>query len=183
MTSVSPAPRRPEPAEYPPYYRRYVERVPEGDVADVLERQVEATLGLVARFSPDREEHRYAAGKWSVREVVGHVIDAERVFALRLLWIARGSAADQPGFDENAWAAVSNAGRRPLAELSDELRAVRRGTVALLRGLDDAAWARRGTANGVAFTVAALAHVVAGHELHHRAVLDERYRPLVGDGV
>ena len=171
---------RPDPADHPPYYRRYVERVPEGDVVDVLERQVEDTLALVGRFSPGREEHRYAPDKWSVRDVVGHVVDAERVFSLRLLWMAREAAAEQPGFEENDWAAVSNAGRRPLAELGEELRAVRTATVALLRGLDEAAWRRRGTANGVGFTVAALAHVIAGHELHHRAVLEERYLPEAG---
>ena len=171
---------RPDPADYPPYYRRYVERVPEGDVVDVLERQVEDTLTLVGRFSPGREEHRYAPDKWSVRDVVGHVVDAERVFALRLLWMAREAGAEQPCFEENDWAAVSNAGRRPLAELGAELRAVRAATVALLRGLDEAAWRRRGTACGVGFTVAALAHVIAGHELHHRAVLEERYLPEPG---
>lgn len=167
--------RRPDPSEYPPYYQRYVDRVPGGDVIETLERQLDDTLDLVRRFAPRREQHRYAPDKWSVREVVGHVTDAERVFSLRMLWIARAAAADQPGFEEGDWAAVSNASRRRLSDLEAELRAVRASTVALLRGLDGRAWERRGTANGVAFTVRGLALVTAGHELHHRAILEERY--------
>ncbi|MBW3534426.1 MAG: DinB family protein [Gemmatimonadetes bacterium] len=169
--------RTPHPSEYPPLYRRYVDRVPEGDVTDTLERQLDETLDLIRRFAPRREAYRYAPDKWSVRDVVGHVIDSERVFALRLLWIARAAAADQPGFEEEDWAAVSNASRRPLSDLEAELRAVRAATVALLRSLDSRAWERGGTANGVDFTVGGLAHVIAGHELHHRAILEERYLP------
>lgn len=166
---------RPESADIPPYYRRYVERVPDGDVVETLARQLDDTLDVIRRFTPDREEHRYAPDKWSVREVVGHLADSERVFALRALWIARAAEAEQPGFDENAWADVSNAGSRPLGDLVEELRSVRAATVSLLRGLEADAWSRRGTANGVGFTVRGLAWVTAGHELHTRAVLRERY--------
>ncbi len=168
---------RPDAATYPAFYHAYVERVPDGDLVATLERQVDDTVALVSRFSPGREELRYAPGKWSVREVVGHVTDSERVFALRALWAARGDPSPQPGFDEKAWAAASNAAGRPLAELTEEFRAVRRATVLLLRGLDADAWKRRLTANGTAISLAAVAWIMAGHELHHRAVLEERYLP------
>lgn len=173
MTAVTAV--RPDPGAYAPYYRRYVERVPEGDVLRTLEGQLAATLAVVRAFQPGREEHRYAPDKWSVREVVGHAVDAERVFALRALWFARGAASEQPGYDENAWAQRSNAGARPLDDLVGEWRAVRGATLALFRGLDADAWGRSGRANGVDFTVGSLAWFIAGHELHHRAILGERY--------
>lgn len=167
--------RRPEPGEHAPYYLSYLARVPDGDVLATLEREEKRFLETLRAVPADREAHAYAPGKWTIRGVVGHVLDVERVFALRALWFARAAGTPLPGFDENAWAASSNADARSLAALGDEWSAVRRASLALLRGLDAEAVDRRGIANGVEFTVRALGWILAGHAIHHRTVLEERY--------
>ena len=136
---------RPDAAEHEAYYSTYIDQVPEGDVLEILSTQIETPLGLLASVSPELEEHRYAPDKWTVREVVGHVIDAERVFAHRAFSFARADAAPLPGMDQNEYATVSNAAVRPLAELTAELAAVRKATLALFRGFPqrrgrDPAW-------------------------------------------
>ena len=167
--------RRPAAEEHAPYYRTYLTHVPDGDVLVTLDREAEHLLQTLRSVPPDRERHAYAAGKWTIRELVGHVIDAERVFAHRALWFARAASTSLPGFEENDWARTSNANDRPLAALGEELVAVRRASVALLRSLDAATLDRRGAANGVEFTVRAVAWILAGHAMHHRRVLEERY--------
>jgi uncharacterized damage-inducible protein DinB len=174
---------RPAPGEFAGFYQKYIERVPAGGIAGLLERQIEATLELLRQLSEEEAAHAYAPGKWTIREVVGHVTDAERVFAYRALRIARADPAGLAGFDENAWVPAGGFGHRPLAALAAELAAVRTATVLLLRGLPDAAWERRGSANGQEVTVRALAWIMAGHELHHRAILEERYLPGVREPV
>ena len=167
--------RRPATDEHALYYGRYVASVPDGDVIETLEREGDALLALLRALPPRLEEHRYAPDKWSVRDLVGHCIDAERVFAYRALAFARGDGNALPGFEENEWARTSNAGDRSLAELCDDWEAVRAATVRLLRGLDRAALGRGGTASNARVTVRALAWIIAGHAAHHRAVLEERY--------
>jgi uncharacterized damage-inducible protein DinB len=167
--------RRPEPTEHLPYYARYIALVPDGDVLGTLGRQIEDTLSALKGLSPERSQHRYAPGKWSVRQVVGHVADAERVFAYRALAFARGDQTELPGFDENTYAEASPAALRPLPDVLEDLAAVRRATVSLLRGLEPDAWSRSGVANGNPISVRALAWIVAGHERHHLQVLRERY--------
>lgn len=162
--------------EFGSYYAGYVARVPQGDVAHTLAQQLAGTLKLVAEFGEARADHRYAPGKWTVREVVGHLADTERIFAYRALRIARGDATPLPAFDENAYVAHAGFARRPLAEAAAELEVVRRATLALFAGLDDEALARRGTASNNPLTPRAAAYVIAGHELHHAAILRERYR-------
>jgi uncharacterized damage-inducible protein DinB len=162
--------------EFLPYYARYVALVPAGDLLATLEAQLADTVALVDQVGEARAGHRYAPGKWSVREKLGHVIDTERVFAYRALCAARGEAAALPGFDENAWVAGSDFDQRTLGSILGEFMAVRRATLALFRHLDDRALARRVTANGAPVTARALAWIIAGHELHHRRLLDERYR-------
>lgn len=166
---------RPEPGEYHEYYGRYIDLVPEGDVLKTLAAQMEETRALLASVPADREEYRYAPGKWSVREVVGHVLDTERVFAFRCLWVARGAQGGQPGMEQDDWAAASNAGARPLAELVDEWVAARTDHLHLLRGLDEVAWTRTGIASGRPFTARAFPWIMAGHELHHRGILERDY--------
>lgn len=166
---------RPGSGEYGAYHVRYLERVPHGDVLETLAREGAAFVRRLRALPADREEHRYAPGKWTVREIVGHCIDTERVFVQRALWFARGDPSPLPGFEQDDWARASNAGRRPLAELAEEHEAVRRSTLLLFRGLDGEAAARRGIADRVEFTVRAIAWILAGHELHHRAVLEQRY--------
>jgi uncharacterized damage-inducible protein DinB len=167
---------RPEPDEYAPYYGRYIERVRSGDIALTLEETARETAALLrSDMARSRADHRYADGKWSVKEVVGHLTDAERIFAYRMLRFGRGDATELPGFDENAYAPEGRFDARTLDDLLDEFLAVRNATLALVRGLPEAAWTRRGIASENPMSVRALAHVIAGHELHHRAVLEQRY--------
>ena len=168
-------PPDPDGGEYLPYYAKYVALVASGDVLATLDAQLADTVAVLDRFGEGRAGHRYAPGKWSVREVVGHMVDTERVFAYRAVCAARGETAPLPGFDENAWVAGADFDRRPLATLMSELTAVRRATVALFRNLDEPALARRVVANGAPVTARALAWIIAGHELHHRRLLEERY--------
>ena len=165
----------PAESEYAPFYAGYVAKVAaEGDVVATLERQRDELAALPAAAG-ERETHRYADGKWSVREVVGHLGDAERVFGYRLFCISRGEQQSLPGFDENTYAARSGAAGRPLAELVDELLTLRAGNLALVRRLDEEAWNQRGVANNHPITVRALAYVLAGHCRHHLDILRERY--------
>jgi uncharacterized protein (TIGR03083 family) len=161
--------------EFAPFAARYIERVPEGNIVATLEAQMEETLALLRTISEERAGRAYAAGKWTVREVVGHVGDTERVLAYRALRIGRGDGMPLPGFDENAYVSEARFDRRTLADLLAELDAVRRATLTLVRGLPSEAWTRRGTADGAPYTVRALIFMIAGHELHHRAILEERY--------
>jgi len=167
---------RPVAAEYAPYYGRYIDKVPDGDLLRTLEDQGRETQAVLARLSEAKALHRYAPGKWSVKEVIGHVTDTERVYSYRALRFARGDATALPGFDENAWVPAGSFDARSLADLAAELDAVRRATLTLFRGLDAAALARRGTASDNAVSVRAIAWIIAGHERHHVALLHERYK-------
>ena len=166
---------RPSADDAAPYYFTYIDQVPAGDVFAVLEGGVAETRRLLGGLEPEREHHRYAPGKWTVREVLGHVIDAERVFGYRAFHIGRGDRAPLPGMEPDDYAATAGAGRRPAAELLDELDVLRRGHLAFFAGLDAEAWERAGTASGVTFRVRALPFILAGHEIHHRRILAERY--------
>lgn len=165
----------PDAAEYGAYYAGYVARVPAGSVLETLSTQLGDTARLIAGFGEARGDHRYAPGKWTVKEVVGHLADTERIFAYRALRIARGDATPLPGFAENDYVAHAHFGRHPLAELVRELELVRHATLSLLGGLDDDALVRRGTASDNPLTPRAAAYVIAGHERHHAAILRERY--------
>ncbi|NIP57905.1 MAG: DinB family protein [Gemmatimonadetes bacterium] len=169
----------PDASEYPEFYLGYGGLVPPGDLVETLGRQIDRTLALLQRVPAAGETHRYAEGKWSVREVVGHVIDAERLFTYRALHIARGDPAPLPGMDQEEWASASNAHERPLAELADELEAVRRATLHLFGGLPPEVHDRRGIASGYEISVRCIGGIVAGHELHHRRILKERYLPEI----
>lgn len=162
--------------EYGAPYAGYVARVPAGsDILDLLARQGEATPTRLRAVPEARGGHRYAPGKWSVKEVIGHLADVERVMAYRALRTARGDATPLPGFDENAYVPLSGADAQPLTLLADEWADVRRATLSLFRHLPPDAWTRRGTASGFPVTVRALAWIIAGHERHHLGVLAERY--------
>lgn len=170
-----PTAARPASTEYAPYYDRYVQQVPDGDVVALLRAQLGETLALLRAVPEARADHRYAEGKWSVREVVGHVADAERVFAYRLLRIARGDRTPLPGFDENAWMSQAPFEGRTLASLVAELETVRAATLTLVESLDEVALAREGRASDNPVTARALAWIIAGHERHHVTILRERY--------
>jgi uncharacterized damage-inducible protein DinB len=169
------AARRPAPDEYAAHYAQYVTRVPEGDLRELLASQVRETQRLVAAIPDSRAEHRYAPGKWSIKEVVGHLSDVERIMCYRALRIARGDETPLPAFDENAYVPAAEFGRRTLRDLAEEFGDVRRATLALFRHLDDEALDRRGTASGKAISARALGYIIAGHELHHVELLRTRY--------
>jgi uncharacterized damage-inducible protein DinB len=167
--------RRPDASAIPESYRRYVEAVADGDVIETLERQGAETQALLGALDAAQAGHRYAPGKWTVKQVVGHLADGERVFAYRTLCFARKDQTALPPFEEDDWAAANTCDQRSLRDVLAELAAVRQATLALLRGLDDEAWDRQGTASGKRLSVRALAWIVAGHEAHHLRVLRERY--------
>lgn len=176
MTTTTTGIERPGQGEYNPYYQRYLTDVPDGDLLELLQLQGAEMVSLLRSISEDKSTYRYEPGKWSVREVVGHVVDTERVFTYRALAFARGEKAPLPSFDENQWAGVSNAAHRRLADLTDECIAVRAATLALFRGLAPADFARAGVASDSTVTVRALAWITAGHERHHLRLLRERYK-------
>ncbi|HET7600601.1 MAG TPA: DinB family protein [Gemmatimonadales bacterium] len=170
---------RPAAGEYNATFEAYLSQVPPGDVFPLLARSLEETLAPVTALTDAEADYRYAPGKWSVKEIVGHLADAERIFAYRALVFARGERQPQPGFDENAYVAAAKFSARPLAGLVAELRAVRAATLALFGGLDAEELTRRGVANGRECDARTLAAVIVGHERHHAAVLAERYYPAI----
>jgi hypothetical protein len=175
MTASATAIAPPAADEYAPYYGRYIAQVPAGEILDQLDRQREEVLARFRTVPEAKGAHRYAPGKWSVRQVVCHLSDTERIMAYRALRIARADATTLPGFDENAYAPESGADAVPLAELVAEFADVRRASVALFRHLPAEAWTRRGTASESPFSVRALAWIIMGHPIHHLGVLRERY--------
>ena len=168
--------RRPEPDEHADYYSMYIDGVPDDrTLVDVLREAPDALERLLSGLPPERETFAYEPGKWTCREVLGHVIDTERLFSYRALHVARADPADLPGMDQDEWAAASNAGARPVTDLLREFRGLRAANAALFVSFDEDTLSRRGTASGNEFTVRALAYIIAGHELHHRDVLRTRY--------
>jgi hypothetical protein len=168
---------RPASEEHAPYYLTYVRLVPGEDAWPALSTQQADTLVLLGRLDERQALHRYAPGKWSVKEVVGHLADAERVFAYRALRFARADETPLPGFDENRYVPAGRFDARPLDDVLGEFRAVRAATLALFASFDQAALLRRGVANQNPMSVRALAWVIAGHERHHAGLLRERYAP------
>ena len=166
---------RPEPVEYSPNFAGYVARVPEGDIIQVLQNQLAQTLRMLRPLSEAQGAFAYAPGKWSIKEVIGHMADTERVMAYRAMCFARNDVTVLPSFDENEWAPEGRFGDRTMLSLMDELAAVRAASVALFAGLPTVAWLRAGEVVQHPTTVRALASIIAGHELHHRSGLRERY--------
>ena len=177
MTATAAEPRstRPAPDEFAPYYGTYINKVADGDVVRTMKSQVGDTVSYLRAIPESRGGHRYADGKWSIREVVGHLCDAERIFTYRALRFARQDNTALPGFDENAFVSGSRFDDRSLASLIAEFEAVRGASVALFDALFPEEWTRHGTASGKEMSVRALAWVIAGHELHHVDVLKTRY--------
>jgi DinB superfamily len=166
---------RPDSTEYAPYFDRYISLVPEGEIAVTLGKQIESTLSLIRGLSKAQGDLRYAPGKWSVKEVIGHLIDAERIFAYRALRFARNDATPLPGFDENSFVANACFGSLALADLADEFEHTRKSNVYLFKQLDGDSWLRRGAASDNEISVRAIAYILAGHELHHVGILRSRY--------
>jgi DinB family protein len=166
---------RPGPDEFANAYAGYVTQVTEPDPLTAMASQIDVTTALLRGVSESDALKRYAPGKWSVKEVVGHLADTERIMAYRALRIARADATPLPGFDDNAFVPPAKFDARPLTDLLGDLKTIRLGTLALFRSFDADAWRRRGTASGNPISVRALAYVIPGHERHHVEVLKTRY--------
>ena len=175
MTNSTPG--RPATDEFADWYAGYIGLVPDGDVRDHLRRQANETISLLSGVTDTRASRGYAPGKWSLKELVCHVGDGERVFAYRLLRIARGDATPLPGFEQDDWVPQSGANARSMEGLLLELSTVRGATVQLADSLSPDAWMRRGTASGNPLSARAIAYIIAGHELHHRQIVREKYLP------
>lgn len=167
--------RKPTGDEYDASYQEYVDLVPEKDVLGSLSTQIEETLSLIEPLGDDGALKRYAPGKWSVKEVLGHMIDTERAFATRAMWFARGQRGPLASFDQEAFVAGAHFDARSLDSLAGEWRLLRKANVALLKSLEASAWDRSGIASDAECSVRAIVWIIAGHELHHRQVLRERY--------
>lgn len=166
---------KPQAGEYAEYYERYIKLVNDDDILGTLSRQTVELREAAALVSSARERHRYGPGKWSIREIFGHLIDAERVFGYRLFCISRGEKRSLPGFDENEYVASSGFDERTLQSLVDELVLLRSANLTLMKSLDESQWNRSGVANDVPVSVRSIAFILAGHVKHHMAVLSERY--------
>ena len=166
---------KPKPDEYAPYYGRYISLIRGDDIVVTLETQLQETVALLSVRQEKEGDFRYAPGKWSVKEALGHVIDSERIFTNRALRIARNDKTPIEGFEQDDYVKYGPFGQSSLAALVEEFTSVREATLSLFRGLDTAAWTRRGVASENEVSVRALAYIIAGHELHHRKLFHERY--------
>jgi uncharacterized damage-inducible protein DinB len=166
---------RPDKTEYSSVYENSITKVPDGNVLEILEKQIEETVRLLSDLDEEKASYRYAPGKWSIKQVVGHMTDSERIFSYRALRFAREDPMPLPGYEENEYVDRANFDSRSLKVLLEEFRAVRVATLALFRSFDNDIWLRQGTASGCEFSVRALAYQMAGHEIHHVGVIKERY--------
>jgi hypothetical protein len=166
---------KPDAQEYAPYYGKYIDLVPGGNIVQVLDEQLKETLALLAEIPESRAGYRYEEGKWSIKEVIGHVIDCERVFSYRALRFGRNDSIPIEGFEQDDYVAAGGFDNRTLADLARELEHVRRATIDLFGSFPEEAWNRAGLANQNKVSVRAVAFIIAGHERHHREVLRTRY--------
>lgn len=171
---------RPTTDEYGDHQAGYIARVPAGDIVAILETQIQGTRALLDGLDDEAANGAYAPGKWTVKDVVGHLADADRILSARALRIARGDTTPIPGWEQDDYVATAGATARSLPDLLDDLATARASTVAMLRSLPADAWTRRGSAGGTTISVRAVACVIAGHELHHRAILETRYLGAAG---
>ena len=169
----------PEPDEYSPFYAGYVSMAREHDPLELLERQLSTFRAMGAGMTEEAAVARYAPGKWSIKQVLGHLADTERVFSYRLFRISRGDATPLAGFDQDQYVKAAHADERPLSALIEELLSARTATLRLAQGLSSEEWLRRGEANGVPVSARALLYITGGHVLHHLKLLRERYEVAI----
>jgi len=162
------------PSEHGSYFGTYIDLVPEADIVDLLATQIDDTVRLLSSLSEEQARFRYAPNKWSLKQVVGHLIDVERIFVYRALRFSRNEAVALPGFEQDDYVAAANFDQRTLRELAEEFRAVREATVCFFKGLTDAMMLRTGTASETTLSVRAVAYIPAGHERHHLNILRQR---------
>ena len=166
---------RPDRTDAAEYYFTYIDKVPEGDIRQILRSQLADMLALLSSVTEDGSRHRYAPGKWSLRQVMSHITDTERVFTFRALWFARGFETPLASYDQDVAIASAGADDRSWTSHVDEFRAVRQASIALFDSLSDEAWARRGIASDKPVSVRGLAFITAGHVFHHTQIMCERY--------
>ncbi|WP_040206045.1 DinB family protein [Neobacillus jeddahensis] len=169
--------QRPLVSEYPDYYAPYVNLVPEGDLLAILNEGLEKTIDLFEGLSEEQEHFRYAPGKWSVKEVLGHMTDTERVMSYRLLRIGRGDQTPLAGFNENDYIAGSVFDQLPIQTILEDFIATRKASITLIKTMPEEAWQRTGIANNLSNSSRALAYIIAGHAIHHGNIIKERYLP------
>jgi uncharacterized damage-inducible protein DinB len=165
----------PDSTEYPAYYEQYISKARGEDLVRTMQIAHRETQALIGSLTEEQLNYRYAEGKWTIKEIIGHLIDAERIFAYRMLRFARKDATDLPGFDENEYVPASEANERSIHGLLEEFTTVRAGTFSLWRSLTNEMLQRSGTVNGNRLSVRALVYITCGHEIHHLAVIKERY--------
>lgn len=170
---------RPQPGEYPDYYQTYMDQLPEGEVLHLLEKQVVELKHLLENINDSLSERSYEPGKWSIKELLQHMLDSERIFAYRALCFSRGELASLPGYDENLYASNSMAHSRQLDEILEEYELVRRSNLLLFRSFTSEMMVLKGVANGKQMTLRGLIHVMAAHELHHMNILRDRYLQVI----
>lgn len=166
---------RPQTGEFGTYYQKYVDLVPDGDIIKILNETNRATISLLESISDERSLFRYAPGKWSIKELIGHLSDTERIFSYRALRFSRGDQTELPGFEQDDYIGTAGFDSVPFAAILEDLSAVRRSTLSLYSNLPEDAFRRSGIASGAPVTVRALAYMTAGHELHHLNILKSRY--------
>lgn len=167
--------KKPANEEYPAYYGTYINLVPEGCLNDILLKQLDETIALLSDITETQENYRYALGKWTLKEVIGHITDTERIMSYRLLRIARGDKTPLAGYDDEQYVKEAMFTSRSLPDLLEDFIAVRRSTLTLVSGLSEEDWSRKGVANDSEISVSALAYIIAGHELHHVKIIKEKY--------
>jgi len=167
--------KRPEESEYDPYYQKYVALVPETEIIALLEVQSDQLRSLIEGVPEERGTFAYDDGKWTIKEVLSHLIDGERIFSYRALRIARGDKTPIEGFEQEGYIENSHANQRSFSDLLDEFTQIRRANLAFFENLDPADWIRTGTANNVEISVRSLAWIMAGHIRHHLNILTSRY--------
>ncbi|RUT47893.1 DinB family protein [Paenibacillus anaericanus] len=166
---------RPQDGEFLSYYQVYIDKVPEGDLLDLLQQQAKQVILELADISDEQGKFRYDEGKWSLKEVLGHITDTERIMSYRLLRIARGDTTPLPSFEETLFVSNAHFDGHTVAELLQDFSAVRESTLTLIRQLEDADWLRLGTASEGPISTRAIAYIIYGHTLHHLKIIRERY--------
>ena len=167
--------KKPSLEMFPEYTRGYIKLIPEGEIIGILDEQLETTFKLLSEVTSEQAEFRYDAGKWTLSEVLGHLTDTERIMSYRILRIARGDTTPLVGFDENEFVKEASFYARTMADILEDYQNVRRATISLLKGLPQHSLAYRGNANGFDVSVETIAYMIAGHELHHLKIIEERY--------
>ncbi|MEH7179820.1 DinB family protein [Neobacillus vireti] len=167
--------QRPTKNEYPVYYVPYVDLVPEADLVQLLQENLQKTITLFEGISEEVSLHRYAPGKWSIKEVLGHISDTERIMSYRLLRVGRGDQTPLAGFNESDYVQAAQTNNLPLKTILEDFKAVRNATITLIQNLPDEAWENKGNANETEITTRAIAYILAGHQMHHCKIVEDRY--------